>query len=225
MTAPASLSVSKSAHQKANVRCAWRRCREPFAPERSTGRFCSTACRVSHHRATKRRLARNEWFTPSAFLEPVRAALGGDIELDPASSSTANETVRARRCFTARTNGLKQSWASPALYCNPPYSQPAIVHFAEKMVAEWRTGRIEAAVMLTHNYTDTEWFHTLAAAADALCFTRGRVKFYDAQGTVAAPTQGQTFLYFGSRVDRFREAFSSLGLVLVPGADVRGGLQ
>jgi hypothetical protein len=36
--------------------------------------------------------------------------------------------------------------------------------------------------MLTHNYTDTTWFHQAAGACTANCFTRGRIKFYNAEG-------------------------------------------
>jgi hypothetical protein len=36
------------------VTCAWRRCGRRFEAERSTARYCSTACRVSAHRAARR---------------------------------------------------------------------------------------------------------------------------------------------------------------------------
>jgi hypothetical protein len=70
--------------------------------------------------------------------------------------------------------------------------------------------------MLTHNYTDTAWFQHAAATCDAICFTRGRVKFYERDGEVAAPTQGQAFFYFGPDVAAFIQRFRSIGLVVQP---------
>ena len=74
-----------------------------------------------------------------------------------------------------------------------PYAQPLIAQFVSKMCAERKAGRVTAAIMLTHNYTDTAWFQGAMTAADAICFTRGRVKFYELDGEIAAPTQGQAF--------------------------------
>jgi ParB family chromosome partitioning protein len=156
----------------------------------------------------------NEWYTPSNYLDAVREVLGGAIALDPASSDIANKTVQAERIFTAETDGLEQSWSADSLWMNPPYSQPAIRLFSEKLVSEWEAGRIGHAIALTHNYTDTAWFHTLAQACDAVCFTRGRIGFLSPDGKKAAPTQGQAFFYFGKEVDRFRSVFSDYGLVV-----------
>lgn len=154
----------------------------------------------------------NEWYTPADFIAKARAVLGG-IDLDPASSSMANATVGAAQFFSESDNGLERDWAGN-VWLNPPYAQPAIAHFAEKMVAEWATGRVTAAIVLTHNYTDTAWFHVLARKASAICFTRGRVRFESPSGELAAPTQGQAFFYFGNEVDIFSDVFGQVGFVV-----------
>lgn len=161
----------------------------------------------------------NEWYTPSELLDAARDVLG-EIDLDPASSDAAQNKVQAKRYFTEEQNGLEQEWAG-RVWLNPPYAQPAIAHFVTKMVKEVTVGRVQAAIMLTHNYTDTAWFHEAASVADAICFTRGRVKFYDKDGAVAAPTQGQSFTYFGQDKAGFAERFSKIGFVTFPyhGAD------
>ena len=156
----------------------------------------------------------NEWHTPEKYLELARKVLGG-IDLDPASSKAAQETVLAEQYFTKKDDGLKQQWQG-RVWLNPPYAQPFIAQFVAKMVDEWNANHLAAAIMLTHNYTDTVWFHQAAASADAICFTRGRIGFIDPHGTVAAPTQGQAFFYFGSDVDFFIGEFSSIGFVFVP---------
>jgi ParB family chromosome partitioning protein len=155
----------------------------------------------------------NEWFTPPEYIELARQVLG-EIDLDPASSDEAQRIIQAAQYFTKADDGLKQEWCG-RIWLNPPYAQPFIAEFASKMVAERCAGRVEAAIMLTHNYTDTAWFHELAGEAAAICFTRGRVKFYSGD-EIAAPTQGQAFFYFGDEVSLFVERFKSIGFVTRP---------
>lgn len=156
----------------------------------------------------------NEWYTPPEILEAARDVMG-EFDLDPASSSAAQQNVQAKQFFTRKDNGLTQDWHG-RVWLNPPYMQPFIAQFATKMVAEVRAGRVTAAIMLTHNYTDTGWFHELAGQCEAICFTRGRIKFYDADGNVAAPTQGQAFFYFGEDIRGFAERFVKIGFVVIP---------
>lgn len=154
----------------------------------------------------------NEWYTPDEYLDIARQVLGA-IDLDPATSELANERVKASAIFTADDNGLERPWFG-RVWLNPPYAQPLISQFADKTVAEWRSGNFEAAIVLTHNYTDTAWFQKLAHAATAICFTRGRIRFVSPDGNQAAPTQGQAFFYFGPKIDVFIAAFMGIGFVV-----------
>jgi phage N-6-adenine-methyltransferase len=148
-----------------------------------------------------------EWYTPAKYLEAAREVMGG-IDLDPASHEAAQETVRAERFFTAGDDGLAQDWFG-RVWLNPPYSQPLMANFVRKLVDEVAADRVSQAVMLTHNYTDTAWFH-LAQASAMLCFTRGRISFVGASGP---PTQGQAFFYFGPERERFASAFGAFGFI------------
>jgi phage N-6-adenine-methyltransferase len=159
----------------------------------------------------------NEWYTPAEFVERARAALG-EIDLDPASSDAAQATVKAARHFTEADDGLSRDWDG-RVWLNPPYAQPAISQFADKLCAEWMAENVEAAIVLTHNYTDTTWFQQIAYHARAICFTRGRVKFVSPAGDLAAPTQGQAFFYLGQEPKRFAEAFADVGFVVTLGVD------
>ena len=157
----------------------------------------------------------NEWYTPTEHVELARQVLG-NIDLDPASSAIANRTVAAEDYFTIEDNGLAQEWHG-RVWLNPPYAQPHIADFADKVVAEFEAGRVTDAIVLTHNYTDTAWFQKLARACNAICFTRGRVKFVSPEGEVAAPTQGQAFFYFtqdASNVSIFADVFEGIGFVM-----------
>lgn len=154
----------------------------------------------------------NEWYTPQEYIIAARSVMGG-IDLDPASSVIANRTVGAPKIFTKEDNGLERAWFG-RVWMNPPYSQPDIANFSEKVASEWECKRIDAAVVLTHNYTDTAWFHRLAGSCRAMCFTRGRIGFLSQSGERASPTQGQTFFYFGEDTDVFAGEFSRIGFVV-----------
>lgn len=154
----------------------------------------------------------NEWYTPIEYISAVADLFDGTIDLDPASSDLAQEKIGAKTYFTIEDDGLKKPW-SGKVFLNPPYSQPAIAQFTEKLASEWDSGNIEAAVVLTHNYTDTAWWHRLANACTAVCFTRGRIAFVNPEGKKASPTQGQCFFYYGPEPKAFEEIFSAYGFV------------
>lgn len=153
----------------------------------------------------------NQWFTPAEHIERARKVLG-KFDLDPASHDLAQKTVQAKSYFTEADDGLKQNWKG-RIWLNPPYAQPFIEQFIDKLIAEIEAERVTDAIALTHNYTDTAWFQKAAHAASAICFTRGRVRFVAPDGTLAAPTQGQAFFYFGKDVDGFAREFAPIGFV------------
>jgi len=156
----------------------------------------------------------NEWFTPVQYIDLAREVLG-QIDVDPASNPLAQKAVLAKSFFTKDDSGLTKDWKGN-VWLNPPYAQPHIADFSDKMLAELDCGNVSQAIMLTHNYTDTKWFQKLAAAANAICFTSGRIRFESPDGELASPTQGQAFFYFGINVDQFYQAFSTIGFVMVP---------
>ncbi len=153
----------------------------------------------------------NEWYTPEEYIAAAVRVMGG-IDLDPASSPTANDNVGAASFYTAQDNGLKQPWAG-RLWMNPPYAQPLIGQFAERMAEQHQAGNVTAAVVLVNNATETVWFQTIAAQSSALCFPKGRIKFWH-PNKVAVPLQGQAFLYLGPLPDDFAREFAEFGLVV-----------
>jgi phage N-6-adenine-methyltransferase len=153
----------------------------------------------------------NEWYTPIAYVDAARAVLGG-IDLDPATCEFAQSRIRADQFFTAEDDGLRHEWHG-RVWLNPPYSQPLVGQFISKLIEEHSAGRVTAAIMLTHNNTDTIWFHKAASACAAICFTLGRIAFEKADGQTGAPAQGQSFFYFGEDVAPFREVFGEFGFI------------
>lgn len=153
----------------------------------------------------------NEWYTPAPYIEAARAVMGG-IDLDPASTPVANEVVKATRIFTAQDDGLRQPW-SGRVWMNPPYAQPLVGMFAERIVGEYRAGAVSEACVLVNNATETDWFQGMAAEASCLAFPDGRVRFWHPERT-ATPLQGQAVLYLGPSVGDFHESFGVFGFTV-----------
>ena len=138
----------------------------------------------------------------------------GGIDLDPASSEEANQVVKAARYFTHRDDGLAQQWTG-RVWMNPPYSRDLMPAFVEKLKQSYLSGDVQQAIMVSHNNTDTGWFHSLAPECSGVCFPKNRIKFYRGED-VAAPVNGQAFFYLGENHDAFAEVFGGVGLVLRP---------
>jgi len=155
----------------------------------------------------------NEWYTPERFIEAARLAMGG-IDLDPASCEVANRTVKAAKFYTKDDNGLAQDWHGK-VWMNPPYAQPLIADFCERVANLYAMGEVEQACVLVNNGTETKWFQTLLDEASCVCFPSSRIKFLDPDGNPSgAPLQGQAIVYFGDRLYEFVETFRKFGAVL-----------
>jgi len=158
-----------------------------------------------------------ERYTPAEYVEAVRQVLG-EIDLDPATSKQAQKTVRATEFFTERDNGLDREWHG-RVFLNPPYHRVLAPKFINKLIEELTARRVTAAIVLTNNSTDTEWFMQAVRYCSAICFTNGRVKFTQPNGEEVLPTQGQAFFYFGEDEDgfiRFARVFGPIGFGVRP---------
>lgn len=152
----------------------------------------------------------NEWYTPEEYINIARRVMGS-IDCDPASSDFANKTVKAATYYTEQNNGLNKDWLGN-VWLNPPYAQPLITLFTEKLIQEINAGHIKQACVLVNNATETNWFQTMAIKAQVICFIKGRIKYLDSTGIPAnTPLQGQCMLYFGSNVEAFKQ--QRIGLV------------
>jgi phage N-6-adenine-methyltransferase len=157
--------------------------------------------------------AGDSWGTPPEWVDLARNAMGG-IDLDPATNKEAQQVVKAKRFFTKDDNGLEQKW-SGRVWMNPPYSQPLVTQFAEKLVASIESGDVTQACVLVNNATDARFLQLMLSRCSAALFPRGRIPFLvPGSGEALTGTrQGQAFVYFGDSVDEFVELAKPLGWV------------
>lgn len=151
----------------------------------------------------------NEWYTPAEYIESARRVMG-HIDLDPASSDIANETVQATTYYTAEIDGLSHHWRGN-VWMNPPYAGDLIGKFASKLAYHVAECDVRQAIVLVNNATETAWFQEMIGEASAIVFPRGRVRFWKPDGELGAPLQGQAILYIGQHPDKFLSEFSRFG--------------
>jgi phage N-6-adenine-methyltransferase len=151
----------------------------------------------------------NEWYTPAEYIEAARKVMGR-IDLDPASSDIANQTIRAVTYYTAEDDGLSHHWRGN-VWMNPPYAGELIGKFASKLIYHVTECDVRQAIILVNNATETTWFQEMIDEATAVVFPRSRVRFWKPDGTLGAPLQGQAIIYIGQHADAFLSEFSRFG--------------
>lgn len=184
----------------------WAKASAPGQPVELPARdFKESVAHVGHNSGE------NEWYTPIEYIKAAVAVMGG-IDLDPASTTAANEIVGATLFYTEADDGLDLPWAG-RVWMNPPYAPPLIGNFCRKLVDDFTNQNVSEACVLVNNATETGWFQGLAEAAAAMCFPRGRVKFWHPERE-SAPLQGQVVVYLGARVGEFLAEFSRFGFTM-----------
>jgi len=166
-------------------------------------RFPSEIPHVTHNSGC------NEWYTPEDIISAVREVLG-NIDTDPASSDIANSVVGASTYYTIHDDGLFKDWHGN-VFMNPPYSTDLIPKFISKLFEQLNDGNIDSAIVLVNNATETNWFFMLISMASAVCFPKGRVKYWNEKGTGVTPLQGQAIVYIGNEHNKFIKRFKRLG--------------
>ncbi len=151
-----------------------------------------------------------ENYTRQETVDRIRAVLG-EIDLDPASCDMAQKIVKAKKYYTAQTNGLKKKW-SGRVFLNPPYGMPLIREFTDKLIQS--LPEIDAAILLTNDQTDTDWWQSCAVNAQVICMPDGRESFYTPTKDKTSPTNGQTFFYYGNHAKKFKDVFKDKGLLV-----------
>ena len=214
----------------------WRQFQEQQATARQSNLIAEqerqrqqAAQEIERSRHLEQGTGNNERYTPDYIIQAVRQVVG-DIELDPASSATANEIIQAQRYYTVELNGLAQDWTAETLWMNPPYSRGDIDAFVEKLASEVKRGAVKRALVITHNATETRWCRALLDNCAAFCLLKERVDFSTPGEQGSGTLRGQIVFLLGDKVrpvrqggkanwdwvQRFNLAFSELGEVCIP---------
>lgn len=197
---------------------AWQMAVESAANGRITARHVEAAVQAikqveqgSQSRRILHSSESNEWYTPRQYIEAARELMGA-IDLDPASSELANETIGAGYIYTIDDDGLTQSWYG-RIFLNPPYGRDNGQEiWSGKLIEEYEAGRVKEAILLVNAVTDTKWFQRLWNYT--ICFTDHRISFSKPSGDQDRPTHGNAFVYFGTNTSGFIRAFSQFGAVV-----------
>ena len=142
----------------------------------------------------------SSWYTPAAIVEAARLALGGTIDLDPASCATANATVQARGFYGEAQDGLAQRW-NGAVFVNPP-SPPR--PWWKKLRGEIEAGRVSKAVFVGYSIETLQQFQDDDAwfVRWDICVPRRRVRYE----TTALDRYGVLVMRLGKATDAKRRA-------------------
>ncbi len=155
-----------------------------------------------------------EWYTPKKYLRAARDVLG-EIELDPASSEQANRVVQAKLFYDLTTDGLTKTWKARTVWLNPPYCKQGNTSnqamWTAKLLAEYKAGNVNEAILLVTAATETTWFHRLYPFS--MCFVKGRIQFTTPTGKHGGATKGSIFVYVGMQRERFCQVFDRFGVV------------
>ena len=145
-----------------------------------------------------------EIYTPAPIIEAARRALGGAIDLDPASDPEANAVVGATVFYGKEDNSLSRRWRAARVWMNRPYCGHGGA-FVTKLLSEYRSGNVGAAIVLVNGfYWETEWFKPLF---DHTLCSSGEVQFWGPGVRQGHPRVASVLAYLGPDAASFEREF------------------
>lgn len=155
------------------------------------------------------RQARDNRFTPPAFVEAVRAAFG-EIDLDPCASRLSPVVARRMIILDEGGDGLVDDWSGDLAYMNPPFSR--LLVWLRRAHDQWRAGAVKTVVCLVPARTDSALFHEVLSPVADIYLLKGRLNFLDPQGSTQ-PTPFSLMVVILGATGLQKERFTEL----VPG--------
>lgn len=113
---------------------------------------------------------KDEWLTPPEIIKAL-----GAFDLDPCAP-IVRPWDTAKHHYSVKDDGLAQPWYG-RVWCNPPYGGKTGLWM--KRMAEHGNGILLVFARVGTNY----FFHFAWEKADAILFMRGRLRFYNVDGT------------------------------------------
>lgn len=167
---------------------------------------------MTSHQLINQTSGDTEYYTPAFIIEAAQRVMGG-IDLDPASSEVANQTVRAKTFFTREHDGLSVQWFG-RVWMNHPFSRIGNPIWINKAVTEYRSNRVETLLCITFAATSEQWFQPLMDFPQ--CYLCPRTNYSLPDGTLKRGiTKGSVVTYMGRDAVRFARSFNSFGAIKV----------
>lgn len=149
----------------------------------------------------------DSWITPPAIIEALGGA--GTFDLDPCACSPQPFRT-AQQCYTLQDNGLLLPWFD-RVWLNPPYSNPLLAKFLNRMAEHGR------GTALIFARTDTSAFHRYVwPSATGILFLRGRLTFHLPDGSPAKDAGAPSVLVAYGSEDRDILAAAPIDGAFVP---------
>lgn len=119
-----------------------------------------------------------EWITPQDLFDELDKEF--KFTLDPCATT---KNAKCKKYFTAKENGLLQSWDNEIVFCNPPYGRET-----SKWVKKSSEAKGGVVVMLIPARTDNRWFHNYIYGKAEIRFLKGRLKFSESKNSAPFPS-------------------------------------
>jgi phage N-6-adenine-methyltransferase len=129
-----------------------------------------------------------DWWTPPEVFDKLNI----EFDIDVASPIGGIDWIPAKKYYTEQDDGLTQDWEG-TVWMNPPYGIAT---------GSWLNRFVKHGdgIALVFARTDTRWFHNYALKADALLFTKGRLKFINPErNDTSTSASGSLFVACGSK--------------------------
>jgi phage N-6-adenine-methyltransferase len=148
----------------------------------------------------------NEYGTSPRIIEPLKYAVGGEFDLDPATNKKL--THIAKKYYTKEDDGLDSPWFD-RVFVNPPYSREK-KKWVAKAREEVKKDRVEFIVFLCRGDSSTDWWHGLFEDASHVCFLDSRMKFIGANSSARFPSH---IFVLGDAPSKLLDELDKLGAV------------
>ena len=114
----------------------------------------------------------DEWETPWDVFNPLNDIF--NFTIDAAATSANRKVVQF---WSAKDDGLQQSWANEVVWCNPPYLKQAHYKWVGKAVESESLYGITSCLLVPAATGTKLWHEFIFPTASHILFFRGRIRF------------------------------------------------
>ncbi|HEY3852855.1 MAG TPA: DNA N-6-adenine-methyltransferase [Verrucomicrobiae bacterium] len=161
-----------------------------------------------------------DWGTPEKYITAVKRVFSGGIDLDPCSNAYSLVGARVEYRLPGH-DGLKESWAFPKIFVNPPYGidqerGTSIKHWLYRCAAAHNQHKSEVIALVPVATNTGHWKKYVFCRATTVCFlydTRLRFLIEGRDEGKGAP-MSCAMIYWGQNYEDFFDVFIEHGAVI-----------